>query len=73
MTADQGLIRLSAVLPCPECQRRITCRWTEGHETASQQCPSCGHVFEATWPGFIFEPETIIVRPPGQEPGDEAG
>ena len=26
---------------------------------------ACGHVFEATWPGFTFEPETVIINPSG--------
>jgi hypothetical protein len=36
---------------------------------ASISCPSCGHEFEATWPGFTFEPETVIVAPADKVPG----
>lgn len=61
-----------AVLGCPSCGREVTCRWPEDQYTANQQCRRCGHVFEATWPGFHFEPETIIVRLPGQERDDGA-
>ena len=59
-----------APLTCPSCGHDFTGRWVEDHDTADQQCGACGHVFEATWPGFHFEPETVIVRPPGEEHGD---
>jgi hypothetical protein len=59
-----------APLTCPECGHEFTGRWTEGHDTADQKCPACGCMSAATWPGFRFEPETIIVR---QGPRDDAG
>jgi hypothetical protein len=61
------VIRLSSPLTCPECGHEFTGRWIEDWETASQQCGACGHIFEATWPGFTFKPETVIV------PAAEAG
>jgi uncharacterized Zn finger protein len=57
------------VLPCPSCGHDTACLWEGDQDTAAQQCAACGHVFDAAWPGFIFEPETVIVRPSGQEPG----
>jgi hypothetical protein len=54
-------IKLAAPLSCPSCGRKVICHWIEGHETAGQRCRSCGHVFEARWPGFHFEPETVVV------------
>ena len=39
---------------------------------ASQQCPGCGHAFEAAWPGWKFKPlKTVraILSLRGQ-PGD---
>ena len=68
------MIRHTAPLTCPSCGCKITGRWLSGQDTADQQCGSCGHVFEATWPGFPFEPEVVIVgRPSGEERGHDAG
>jgi hypothetical protein len=61
VSAPPAPITLTAPLACPSCGHEVAGRWTEGRETAAQQCGACGHVFEATWPGFTFEPETIIV------------
>ncbi len=61
MSAAPAPIRLAAPLTCPSCGHKVTGRWLEGQETAAQQCGTCGHIFEATWPGFTFEPETVIV------------
>lgn len=62
MSAAPGRIRYEAPVACPSCGRAVACRWIQGRETADQQCPACGRVFEATWPGFDFEPETVIVE-----------
>ena len=64
--ARPGLIRFAAPLTCASCARGLEGHWIEGHETAAQTCPSCGHMFDATWPGFDFEPERVIVRPSGE-------
>jgi hypothetical protein len=56
-------MRLAARITCPSCGRAFIGHWTEGSETAAQQCP-CGHVAEATWPGFTAEPETIVLPRP---------
>ena len=69
MSAAPVPMRLTALVTCPECGHEHTGQWTEGRETADQVCPACGHVSEETWPGFTFEPETVIVRPPGPESG----
>jgi len=50
--------RLAAPLTCPACRSTIGGQWN-GTRTATQTCPDCGHVFDATWPGFPFQPETI--------------
>jgi len=61
-----------APVDCPSCGRKVTGRWHQGREPEAQQCGACGHVFEAAWPGFTFEPETIIVCPSGEEHGPDA-
>ena len=66
MSAAPAPIKLYAPLACPLCAHGFTAWWTEDHETADQQCVSCGHVFDATWPGFPFEPEVVIVSPDGE-------
>jgi hypothetical protein len=43
-----------------------------GTKRADQTCPECGTVFRATWRGFTFEPETVIVGSPGKVPGRDA-
>jgi hypothetical protein len=58
-----------AKLTCPSCGRLFDGHWLPGRDADAQQCPACGLVFEATWPGFDLEPETLVVYPPGQEPG----
>ena len=58
-----------AALDCPSCGHEVTCLWPEDQYTANQRCEACGHVLEADWPGFTFEPETVIVSPPGEERG----
>jgi hypothetical protein len=63
-------IRYTAPLTCPKCNSKVTGHWLSSHKTADQRCGACGHLFEATWPGFPVEPETVIIR---QEHGDEAG
>ena len=73
MSAAPAPVTLAAPLACPSCGHKVTGHWTGNRKTADQKCRTCGCVFEATWPGFgPVEPE-IVVRPPGQEPGDEAG
>lgn len=62
-------IEHEAVIDCPECGREVIGHWIQGRDTADQRCGACGHVFEATWPGFTFEPETVIVS---REPGHDA-
>jgi hypothetical protein len=56
-----------APVTCPSCGRKVTGRWHQGQEPEPQRCP-CGHTFDAAWPGFTFEPETVIISP-DQEPG----
>ncbi len=63
-------IRHGAALACPSCGHKVTGCWLSGQDTAFQQCGACGHVFTATWPGFTFEPETVVIH---GERGDEAG
>lgn len=55
-----------APLTCPSCGREVAGYWYQGREPEAQHCPSCGHVFEATWPGWTFEPETVIIEPSGE-------
>lgn len=55
------LLKLDAPLICASCGHEFEGHWTEGHETADQPCPACGHVCEATWPGFPYEPQMVIV------------
>jgi hypothetical protein len=59
---NRPLLRLGAPLTCASCGHRFEGHWIEGRETADQQCEACGHVTEATWPGFPREPRTVIVR-----------
>jgi len=54
------IILLTAPVTCPECAHETIGRWTAGQRTAGQQCPG-GHAFTATWPGWGFEPETVVV------------
>ena len=54
------IIISTAPLTCLLCSHGFTGRWFE-QLTADQRCDGCGHVFEATWPGFHFEPETVIL------------
>lgn len=61
MTAAPAPLRYTAPLTCAACGREFGGLWV-GERTGPQQCP-CGHVFTATWPGFDFEPETVIVHP----------
>lgn len=68
MSAVLGPFKYAATLTCPKCGRKVPCRWV-GRKTAPQRCRSCGHAFDAAWPGFTFEPETIIVQP-GAGDGD---
>jgi excisionase family DNA binding protein len=70
LNPGDGPVRLTAPLACPKCRYKFTGHWTEGRETADQQCRSCAHVFQAAWPGFTFKPETVIVRPDSHEHGD---
>jgi hypothetical protein len=58
-TTAEDAIRLTAPLTCPSCGRELTGRWVAGRETAAQQC-QCGHVFQATWPGWPVEPEVAV-------------
>jgi hypothetical protein len=76
VSAPPAPIRLTAPLTCPACGREVAGCWTEGRETDVQQCGACEHAFEATWPGFTFEPETtIVVRggDDGESGHDDAG
>lgn len=67
MTAAPAPLRYTAPLACATCGREFGGLWV-GEKTGAQQCP-CGHVFTATWPGFAFEPETVIIHPePGHDP-----
>ena len=70
MTAAPPRKKYTAALTCPSCGCGVTGRWLGNPETAAQQCGACGHVFDAAWPGFTFEPETVVIHP---ERGDEAG
>jgi uncharacterized Zn finger protein len=73
VTGAPAPIRHAAPLSCPSCGCSLTGHWLSGRDSAAQQCGACGHVFEAIWPGFTFEPETVIARPSGEEPGRGAG
>lgn len=59
-----------APLTCPLCGREFLAHW-ERDKTGFQHCPSCGHGWEATWPGFNLEPETVIKERAGDEPGHQ--
>jgi len=65
MTDNLRPISYTGPLACPECGSKVTGHWLSSRKTADQQCPACGHVWEATWPGFSFEPELVIVNPDG--------
>lgn len=68
-SAERGISH-GASLPCPSCGREVTCYWPEDEYTGSHQCGACGHVFDAAWPGFSFEPEVVIIdsgKPRGVE------
>jgi len=66
-------ITLHSPLDCPGCGSRFEGAWTPGKQTSSQACPLCGHVFTATWKGWTFAPEQIVVtrgeRSPARPPG----
>jgi hypothetical protein len=53
-----------AAVECPRCGLEVIGQWDAGRDTAGQLCPA-GHAFEATWPGFPFTPEVVIV---GRDP-----
>jgi hypothetical protein len=52
--------KYTAPLTCPSCGREFGGLWA-GDKTGPQYCP-CGHVFDATWPGFDVEPEVVIIN-----------
>jgi DNA-directed RNA polymerase subunit N (RpoN/RPB10) len=52
--------RYTGSLTCPSCGRKVTGHWADSPDAAPQRCRSCGHVFDAAWPGFHFEPETVV-------------
>jgi RNA polymerase subunit RPABC4/transcription elongation factor Spt4 len=64
---------------CPSCGAEVTGHWRAdltdyaGPPVAGQQCPACGHGFAATWPGFTFEPDTVVARRPDLVPGPRDG
>ena len=58
--ARPRITRRAAPLTCPSCGRKVSGHWPGDCKTAAQKCP-CGHAFEAAWPGFTFEPETIVI------------
>jgi len=58
------MIRLRAPLACPECGAKVTGAWDADEQTADQRCRCCGQVFSATWPGFPFEPVTVVAPEP---------
>jgi hypothetical protein len=64
VSAAPSPLRYTAPLICTACGREFGGLWV-GEKTGPQQCP-CGHVFKATWPGFTFEPEVVIVSPDGE-------
>ena len=68
MTGARAPLRHAAPLTYPSCGRKVDGRWPDGQYPAAQRC-ECGHVVEATWPGFTFEPELVIVGPDGKVPG----
>jgi len=57
-----GGIWHEAALACPSCGEAVACYWPEDEYAAPQRCEACGRVFDATWPGFRFEPETVVVE-----------
>jgi len=64
-TARRGSPAMSTArgpIPCPSCGGKVPGFWHEGRDTDTQQCPSCSHVFDAAWPGFPMEPETVIIE-----------
>jgi uncharacterized Zn finger protein len=63
------MITARGPITCPSCEGRVLGRWHQGRNPETQRCRSCGHVFDATWPGFPFEPERVVVSPSGEEPG----
>jgi hypothetical protein len=74
VTGAPAPVRLTAPLSCPSCGSKVTgCwagSWAEALGSAAQQCERCGHTFQACWPGWgDFEPETVIIDQPAQEPG----
>ena len=54
-------ITLHSPLDCPGCGSRFDGAWSPGKETADQACPCCAQVFTATWKGWTFTPEQVLV------------
>lgn len=69
-SVDDDGFTFGGPVDCPSCGHHFIGCWVD-RRTGEQRCDACGWVFEATWPGFQFEPETIVLRPDGEEPGDD--
>ena len=55
-------LTLGGPVTCPECGRDFAGTWNEPQLPAEQHCPD-GHLTSVTWPGWTFEPETVVVAP----------
>jgi RNA polymerase subunit RPABC4/transcription elongation factor Spt4 len=67
VTAETWADRYEGRAVCPD-GHEFVATWLDATR-AAQTCPTCGRTFVANWPGFAVEPETVVVYPPGQEPG----
>jgi uncharacterized paraquat-inducible protein A len=61
-------IELHSLLECPECGCEFNGTWIPDATTADQTCPSCAHLFTATWQGWTFTPGRTIRRGTAQPP-----
>lgn len=58
---DAVNITYSASLACPSCGHGFRASWSDPRTATEQRCSSCGHMWSAAFPGFEFEPVTVIL------------